>query len=42
MYLGLDTDSTSRMQHCLTGMMINCTLSLFLVPSPGSHIAGKE
>ena len=40
--VGLDIDSNSRMQHCLTGMMINCSLSLYLVPSPGSHIAGNK
>ena len=27
--------------HCVLGMMINCILSVYLVPSPGSHIAGK-
>merc|ERR1719189_246336 len=37
---GLDTDALSRQQHCVTGMMINCILSVYLVPSPGSHIAG--
>ena len=40
--VGLDIDASTRMQHCLTGMMINCSLSLYLVPSPGSHITGNK
>ena len=40
--LGLDTDKEARMQHCLTGMLINNILSQHLVPTPGSHVAGKS
>ena len=38
--IGLDFNYQIRMQHCLTGMLINCALSLYLVPSPGAHVAG--
>ena len=30
------------MQHCVTGFLINSSLSLYLVPAPGSHIAGDS
>ena len=38
--IGLDSNYETRMQHCLTGMLVNCALSLYLVPSPGAHVAG--
>ena len=40
--VGLDIDTEARRQHCLTGMMICNVLSLHLVPTPASHVAGKD